>query len=106
MTVFRNDGRWDRSNVRFGDGGPLVYDKSATGDLYASMRYIEYGISVLTRRAVAERISRDAVADLATVYRQLSAEGKLAGYEVDQRFYECGSAQGLRDLEAYLARQT
>lgn len=102
MAVFRNDDRWDRSNVRFGDGGPLFYDKFATGELRASMRYIEYGVSVLPRHVVTERIPAGAIADLAEVYRALSAEGEITGYEVRQRFYECGSAQGIKDLEAYL----
>lgn len=102
MTIFRNDSRWDRSNVRFGDGRPLLYDKYATGDLHASMRYIEYGVSVLTRRVVTERIPTGAVADLASLYRVLSAEGEITGYEVGQRFYECGSAKGMKDLDAYL----
>ena len=105
MTIFRNNGRWDRSNVRFGDGGPLLYDKHAIGELHASMRHIEYGISVLTRRVVTERIPAGIVADLAELYRTLSAEGEIIGYEVEQRFYECGSARGLRDLDAYLRDQ-
>jgi hypothetical protein len=35
----------------------------------------------------------------------LSLEGQLGGYEVLDRFYEAGSVQGLKDLEAYLQGQ-
>jgi hypothetical protein len=42
------------------------------------------------------------VADLANVMRDLSRAGLLAGFEVTQRFYEVGSPEGVRDLEAYL----
>jgi hypothetical protein len=38
--------------------------------------------------------------------RDLSAAGKLAGYEVHERFYEIGSPQGLADLEHHLASGT
>ena len=50
MTVFRNDDRWDRSNVHFEDGRLLRYDKThQTPD----MRHIDYGLGVLTARALA-----------------------------------------------------
>ena len=39
--------------------------------------------------------------DLAQLYHDLSVEGRLAGYEVQQRFYEIGSPAGLRDFEAW-----
>jgi len=35
--------------------------------------------------------------------RDLSLAGRLAGYEVTDRFYEIGSPQGLSDLERHLA---
>ncbi len=36
--------------------------------------------------------------------RDLSRKGKLAGYEVSERFYEAGSPEGLRELKEYLGR--
>ena len=66
------------------------------------MRWIDYGLSIFTRAALAERVPAGAVADLADVQRDLSLAGQLAGVEVRERFYEAGSPEGLRDLEAYL----
>ena len=40
--------------------------------------------------------------DLADVLRDLSREGKLAGYEVTERFYEIGSPEGLADFSRYV----
>jgi NDP-sugar pyrophosphorylase family protein len=40
--------------------------------------------------------------DLADLFHRLSIEGKLAGYEVSERFYEIGSPGGLRELEDHL----
>ena len=98
MTVMHNDGRWDRSNVIYERGQVQLYDKRSADP---RMRYIDYGLSVLTR-VVIERVPAGAPADLADLYRDLSLAGELAGHEVAQRFYEIGSPEGLRDLEAFL----
>jgi NDP-sugar pyrophosphorylase family protein len=102
MTVLRNGERWDRSNCIFRDGRVVLYDKSRPEDRRAEMRWIDYGLSVFTRAAVTEWVPAGAAADLADVQRDLSVAGQLAGLEVSERFYEAGSAEGLRDLEAYL----
>jgi MurNAc alpha-1-phosphate uridylyltransferase len=101
-TVFRNDGQWDRSNVIYAGGRITLYDKSRPPAQRAAMHWIDYGLSVLTRGVIADRVPPDTVADLGDVLRDLSLEGQLAGYEVRERFYEVGSEQGLRDLEEYL----
>jgi NDP-sugar pyrophosphorylase family protein len=104
MTVFRNDGQWDASNAIYDDGRVVLYDKDRPEDQVAEMHWIDYGLSILTRDVVAERVPPGAVTDLADLMRELSLEGKLAGFEVSERFYEAGSSKGLRDLERYLAR--
>lgn len=99
MTVFRNDDRWDRSNVSFNVGQLLRYDKAQrTPD----MRHIDYGLGVLTTRALAP-VPADRPSDLATVYQRLLAEGQLAAVEVAERFYEIGSPEGLEETRAFLA---
>jgi hypothetical protein len=70
------------------------------------MTFIDYGLSVLTSAIVAERVPSGAVVDLAAVFHRLSLDGRLAGHEVTQRFYEIGSPQGLRDLEEFLASRS
>jgi len=96
MTVLRNEGRWDRSNAIYENGRVVLYDKTAN----ASMRYIDYGLSAF-RRELFENIV-DKVFDLSTLFHNLSRKGELAGFEVQQRFYEIGSPAGLHDLEEYL----
>lgn len=104
MTVFRNDGQWDRSNAIYDDGRVVLYDKDRPADRVEEMHWIDYGLSILSREVVAERVPPNGVTDLADLMRELSVEGKLAGFEVSERFYEAGSPEGLRDLEQYLAR--
>jgi NDP-sugar pyrophosphorylase family protein len=101
MTVFRNGGRWDRSNVQFVDGCILAYDKQHPTE---RMHHIDYGLGVLHRSAF-EMIPDDQPFDLATLYRDLLSRGHLAAYEVEQRFYEIGSLAGLEETRRYLATQ-
>jgi NDP-sugar pyrophosphorylase family protein len=101
MTVFRNEGRWDTSNVWFTDGVIKNYDKKLQTP---EMRYIDYGLGVINAAAFAG-FPTDKAFDLADVYQQLIAKNELAGYEVTQRFYEIGSHAGLAELDAMLRSQ-
>jgi len=44
--------------------------------------------------------------DVADLYARLVSEKQMAAYEVKQRFYEIGSAQGLAELDALLRDKT
>jgi NDP-sugar pyrophosphorylase family protein len=103
MTVFRNDGAWDRSNADFDGRWVRRYDKDAPDPAAAGLRYIDYGLSILKSGTVTARIAAGRPADLAEVFRALSGAGELAGYEARHRFYEIGSPRGLADLEHHLA---
>ena len=103
MTVFRNDGLYDASNVEYADGRVLRYEKGLGEQTPPSMRWIDYGLSVLTRELIADRVAAGQVADLAPLYTALAREGRLAGYLVGERFFEIGSPGGLAELEAVLA---
>jgi D-sedoheptulose 7-phosphate isomerase len=98
MTVFRNEGRWDTSNVVFSAGKVACYDKRA---LTPDMQYIDYGLGILTPAELDSWNSTGAF-DVAEVYRALATTGRLAGYEVARRFYEIGTPQGLADLVRHL----
>ena len=98
MTVYENRGRFDTSNVWFADGQIKVYDKQHP---VPEMRHIDYGLGLLRARAL-DSWPRAEVVDLAAIYGRLVAEGRLAGYEVRQRFYEIGSSAGLQELDALL----
>ena len=103
MTVLRNEERWDKSNVILRNGRVELYDKSRPKNRTIEMKWIDYGLSILTSDLVKARVPARAVFDIAHVMRELSIQGQLGGLEVTQRFYEVGSPDGLRDLEQYLA---
>jgi NDP-sugar pyrophosphorylase family protein len=99
MTVLRNTGRWDTSNVEFADGAVRRYDKL---NRTRAMQYIDYGLSVLSTNAL-ERWPMNTLFDLGDLYRDLAERGQLAGHEVYERFYEIGSPTGLAETAAHLS---
>jgi N-acetyl-alpha-D-muramate 1-phosphate uridylyltransferase len=95
MTVLRNDGRWDTSNVVFEHGRVTLYDKR---NLVPEMKWIDYGLGMFS----AEGLGATDEPDLADVYRELASQGRLAGYEATERFYEIGTPEALAETEAFL----
>jgi MurNAc alpha-1-phosphate uridylyltransferase len=101
MSVYPNDGQWERSNVVFSGNMVVRYEKGLfeTPD---EMRYVDYGLSVFKRKTIEQWVPSDPFVDLADTFTALSAAGELAGFEVRGRFYEVGSPSGLKDLETRL----
>lgn len=98
MTVFKNQGKWDTSNVEFYENNIIAYDKIKRTD---RMFYIDYGLGVLNKNAF-EHIHENETYDLANLYKNLLAQHQLSGYEVHERFYEIGSFNGIEELTHYL----
>jgi len=98
MTVLRNLGRWDESNALYRDGLVLEYDKRTPRP---EMEYIDFGLGIFSARVLAEHPAGTPF-DLSDVYQALSLSGDLAGHEVEERFYEIGSPQGLAETAELL----
>jgi len=97
MTVYRNEGKWDASNVHFVDGRLVRYSKV---DRSPEMIHVDYGLGILKAEVFDDWTAGKF--DLAEIYMALADRGELAGYEVSQRFYEIGSPSGLEETAAYL----
>lgn len=102
MTVFRNENQWDTSNVVYERGRIVDYDKA---NRTPAMRHIDYGLGVFSAAAF-ERYPPGDPLDLMVVYRDLLRDGRLAGYEVAERFYEIGSPAGLQETREMLAARS
>jgi NDP-sugar pyrophosphorylase family protein len=98
MTVYRNEGRFDKSNVEFDGRRILQYDKRNAS---LAMHHIDYGLGAF-QREVFSRLPEGQSYDLAVLYSDLLQSRELGAYEVHERFYEIGSLEGLRDTAAYL----
>lgn len=98
MTVFLNEGKWDTSNVEYAGDMIIKYSKT---DRNERMHFIDYGLGVMCAEIVAD-LPTDQPTDLALIYENLAASGKLAAYECHNRFYEVGSFTGIDDLANHL----
>jgi NDP-sugar pyrophosphorylase family protein len=102
MTVFRNEDRWEKSNVLFQDGRIVEYDKHSPGP---HMRHVDYRLSILSTRAL-QKTPDNTFFDLGELYCDLATRGELAALTVEERFYEIGSIAGIEATENYLASRS
>jgi MurNAc alpha-1-phosphate uridylyltransferase len=101
MTVYRNHGKWEKSNVVFDGANVIRYEKNCP-DPPSDMVYLDYGLLALRRDVIIEMVKSDSTSDLAALLGALSAAGTLRGFEVTERFFEIGSPEGLSSLERQL----
>jgi len=101
MTVYRNEGQFDTSNVEYSGGRIVTYDKRSPTE---SMRHIDYGLGVF-RPAVFAGLAEGEMADLATLYQEVLRRGQLEAFEVSERFYEIGTVSGIEDTCKFLAER-
>ena len=99
MTVYKNDGQYDTSNVEMRDGRVLRYDKTNV----AGLTHIDWGLGAFRAEAFAGY--PDGKLDLVRIYQDLLARDQLFGYEVSERFYEIGSHAGLEDTRRLLSKE-
>jgi len=98
MTVFRNEGQWDTSNVELQHGLIVDYNKRT---LTPRMHHIDYGLGVF-QESVFTTLP-PGPGDLAEVYQNLLARNELGTVEITERFYEVGSHPGLAEFKKFLA---
>ncbi len=99
MSVYRNEGRWDASNVRVLEDRVAHYSKQA---LEGECDHIDYGLSFFKRDVISEYQSAKMPLDLAKVQGELVERGELGAYTVNDRFYEIGKPDGLAELDRLL----
>ena len=83
-----------------------LYDKQRRTRPPEDFAFIDYGLSALERRVVAEEVPAGAKADLSELFHALSLRGQLGGFESAERFYEIGSPAGLEDFAQWLAQKS
>ena len=99
LSIYKNKGKYDSSNVFLDNDGKVLYDKSNPS---SNMDYIDYGLSVLNKDLVKKYIPPQGFYDLADFYNEISKKKLLLGYEVKERFYEIGSFGGLNEFKKYI----
>ena len=98
MTVFKNFNKFDRSNVEIEGNLVTVYDKTAS-----KLIYIDYGLNVLDKTVIHHLPHRKKIS-LDEIFRMLIDKKELGAHEVDKRFYEIGSFDGMKDFEELMKK--
>lgn len=101
MTVFHNEGRWDRSNARVAADRVVFYSKRATP---AEVDYIDYGLLLYRREVIARYAGRELPLDMSVIIADCVAADEMDAYVVPERFYEIGKPEGLAELDALLRK--
>ena len=94
MTVFKNKGKWDISNVEMTNSRIKEYRKKNPSP---RMTHIDYGLGILMKN-LFEAYPEGSTFDLAEIYESLADSGRLASFEAKNRFFEIGSHVGLKEL--------
>ena len=102
MTIFKNHDQFDSSNVEYSNGILVNYEKGAKNP---KMQHIDYGLTYF-RSAAFSSFGGVKSFDLSDTCHQLSSARNLAGFEVIERFYEIGSAEGIKEFSDYLRKES
>jgi NDP-sugar pyrophosphorylase family protein len=103
MSVFRNVGRWDKSNARVSGDRVSFYSKKAEA---GECDFIDYGLSYFKKEVFEARSGVACPLDLAVVQQDLCSAGRLGAFQVMERFYEVGTVEGIEALSSFLSERT
>jgi len=98
MTVFKNQDKFDKSNVDVQNGLVLRYEKSGKNN---ELQYIDYGLLVL-KKELLTTIPDDKFVDLVSIIKSLVEKNELVSFTVTERFYEIGSTSGKKNFEEFI----
>jgi NDP-sugar pyrophosphorylase family protein len=98
MSVFKNEGKWDPSNVVTDGEWVVAYEKGTKDPRFD---HIDYG-AIALRRSVVEAMPEGVAFGLDGVQRDLAARRRLRAHVARERFFEIGSPEGLETLDRLL----
>src|SRR5262249_37075778 len=113
MAVYKNEGKWDASNVMTDGVWVQRYEKGNQGrgnqgrgnQGEPALDHIDYGATAL-RRSVVEALPPGERRGLDSLARDLAAQKRLRACVARERFFEIGSPEGLAELEQNLRTKT
>ncbi len=97
MAIYKNDGMWDKSNVRLASSRTIVYEQNPT----EPRGFIDYGVSIISRSKFAA-IAPDGAWELPRFFETLSESDELGGFLAKKRFFEIGSNIGLSEFRNHI----
>lgn len=101
MVVYKNDNKYDTSNIAIENGMILQYDKNNS---FGDLRYIDYGVLVFNKK-VLDLIPNGQIYPLERVIQDLIQQREISAFEATERFYEIGSHKGIEEFEQYIRKK-
>jgi NDP-sugar pyrophosphorylase family protein len=102
MTIYRNQNAFDSSNILMKGCRILKYNKKSRDP---AMEYIDYGFIVIYKEVFFQYQVNEPF-DLSQVLSRMADSGQVAAFEVEKRFYEIGSTQGISETKEYIRNRT
>ena len=98
MVVYKNQDRYDRSNIIIQDNMVIGYgEKQRNRD----MIYIDYGTSIL-RKKVLDQVPKDTPYSTEQLFSDLIKKQELMAFESEERFYHIGNPEALEEFRNYI----
>lgn len=99
MGIYKNNNKYDKSNVKLKKDGTIVYNKKISNHKFD---YIDYGISIMNKKNF-ENINKK-IFDLSVIQSSLSKNNQLRGYKIKKKFFEIGSLDGINNFKKFLKK--
>ncbi|HEY5146848.1 MAG TPA: sugar phosphate nucleotidyltransferase [Polyangiaceae bacterium] len=116
MAVFKNEGKWDPSNVVIDGAWVNRYEKGVDRAAHPEFDHIDYGATALRRSVLAGPSTSQTAEDAGpgwgansiggggfdAIQRDLASRKRLRAFVARERFFEIGSPEGLAELDRHL----
>jgi NDP-sugar pyrophosphorylase family protein len=100
MAIYKNDSRWDASNV-VADAAREWVVRYQKGQTDPAFDHIDYGATALRRELIAA-LPAGEPRGLDAIQRELARQKRLRACVARERFFEIGSPEGLSELDRHL----
>ena len=104
MAIYKNDGKWDASNV-VADAARAWVLRYEKGQTDSAFDHIDYGATALRREVIAALPLGETRA-LDAIQHDLARRKRLRACVAHDRFFEIGSPGGLSELDRHLRTRT
>jgi N-acetyl-alpha-D-muramate 1-phosphate uridylyltransferase len=101
MAVYKNEGKFGKSDVIAKRGLVTAYDKKKT---LPGMLWVNFGVTALKKSAL-DGVEAGSYCDEETYYGGLVKQKQLAAYETLDRFYEIGTPKGLDEFTRFILKK-
>ena len=101
MAIYKNENKYDLSNVEIMKNNFIIYDKFKKKKEY---KYIDYGVSFLDKN-IFKGFNKTKRFDLSVLVQKISRDRKLKGLIIKKRFFEIGSYNGIKKFDNFVKNE-